>query len=66
MCVDDSVNLESYLVCFAPLSNSNQGGQVVCIFLVSSNIYVGSFVKAITGNGQDVQILTCKKQLRKT
>lgn len=58
--VDHRVNFECHFVLPAPLTDLAEVVQVALPTLGSANSLVGVLVKAVTGNGQNVQVFACE------
>lgn len=56
--VDDRVDFEGHLVLLAPVANLVEVVNVALPALSSANQLVSCFIKTVTRDGQDVQIVT--------
>lgn len=60
--VDDRVDFERHFILLAPVADLVEVIQVALSTLGSANQLIGTFVKTVTGDGQNVQIVTYKKE----
>lgn len=61
--IDDRVDLESYLVVSAPLPQFLKVFHVVLFPLTTANENIDVLIEAVTGDGKNVQIVTCKERM---
>lgn len=60
--VDDRVDFEGNFVLLAPVADFVEVVQVALLALSPADQLVGRFIKAVTGNGQDVQMVTWERK----
>lgn len=60
--VDDRVDFERHFILLAPGADLVEVIQVALSTLGSANQLIGTFVETVTGDGQNVQIVTYKKE----
>lgn len=61
--IDDRVDLESHLVVSAPLPQLLKVFHVVLFPLTPANENIDVLIEAVTGDGKNVQIVTCRKRM---